>query len=152
MTNNFPSFKGLKPANDISSRSKRANKKTDTKQELLLRKTLWHMGLRYRKNVSTIVGKPDIVFPGAKVVVFCDGDFWHGRNWDTLKTKLEGGSNSAYWIKKIQTNIERDKKITSQLEQAGWLVIRVWEGDIKNDANAIANKVKALVIQRKINK
>src|SRR5437879_6384164 len=73
-----PSFKGLKPASEASSRAKRGNRRRDTLQEMLLRRELWKMGLRYRKNVETMPGKPDLVFPGARVVVFCDGDFWHG--------------------------------------------------------------------------
>jgi DNA mismatch endonuclease (patch repair protein) len=79
------------------------------------------MGLRFRKNVKSLPGKPDIVFPSVKVVIFCDGDFWHGRNWETLQEKLKRGMNADYWIAKIQRNMERDLNVNQLLEQNGWL-------------------------------
>src|SRR5438105_4114512 len=78
-----PSFAGLRPASDAASRAKRAcSKKRDTVPELLLRQQLWQMGFRYRKNVNALPGNPDIVFRADRVVVYYDGDFWHGRDWD----------------------------------------------------------------------
>jgi DNA mismatch endonuclease, patch repair protein len=144
-----PSFENLVPASEISSRTKKANKRKDTWHELELRRHLWMLGLRYRKNVEKLPGKPDIVFKKAKVAVFCDGDFWHGRNWDKLQLKLEKGSNSEYWIAKIKSNIERDLRINSLLSQAGWLVIRIWETDIKKDPASCAKEIKEVVSNRK---
>src|SRR2546425_5950598 len=83
-----PSFRGYKPSSEASSRAMRGNRKRDTKPEKLLRRQLWRLGLRFRKNVSSLPGQPDIVFPTEKIAVFCDGDFWHGRNWADLKSKL----------------------------------------------------------------
>src|SRR6516225_4042686 len=80
-----PTFKGFTPASKASSRTKQANRATDTGPELLLRHALWALGLHYRKHVTHLPGRPDIVFSRARVVVFCDGDFWHGRNWRRLK-------------------------------------------------------------------
>jgi len=144
-----PSYKGLQPASEASSRAKRANRKTDTQHEVLLRRALWRLGLRYRKNVANLPGKPDIVFPGARVVIFCDGDFWHGRKWLELSRKLENGANPAYWSAKIQSNIERDKRNTAVLQAAGWHVIRLWETDIKKDPVAAARHVQKAVQARK---
>src|SRR6478672_1465494 len=87
-----PSYKGLRPASPRASAAARgSSKKADTRCELMLRRSLWVAGCRYRKNVPELPGRPDIVFPGAKVAVFCDGDFWHGRDWETRRQKLSRG-------------------------------------------------------------
>lgn len=148
MVKKVPSFTGLKPASAASSRAKRSNTRTDTQHELLLRRELWRLGLRFRKNVSSLPGKPDIVFPGARVIVFCDGDFWHGRNWKTLNPKLKQGTNASYWSAKIASNIERDARNTALLEEAGWHVIRLWETDIKNDPLSAAILIKKAIESR----
>jgi DNA mismatch endonuclease (patch repair protein) len=145
MPEKTPSYKGLKPASEVASKAKRSNTRTDTKPELMLRKKLWQNGLRFRKNVKSLPGKPDIVFIKARVVVFCDGDFWHGRNWESRKTKLEGGTNSEYWVAKIAMNIERDKRNTALLEALDWLVLRVWEGDIKKSLETVAGNIETVV-------
>lgn len=145
-----PSYRGLQPASAASSHAKRANRPSDTQHELLLRRELWRIGLRYRKNVQTLPGKPDIVFLGPRVVVFCDGDFWHGRDWPTLRAKLEQGTNPDYWVAKIKSNIERDQRNTSLLEEAGWHVIRVWESDIKKDLCVVACHIRDVVRARLI--
>jgi DNA mismatch endonuclease, patch repair protein len=142
------SFTGLRPASVDSSNVKRRNRRTDTKHELLLRRELWRMGLRFRKNVIDLPGKPDIVFPSARIAVFCDGDFWHGRRWEQLKAKLKNGTNGNYWVNKITSNIERDSRIRALLETAGWRVIRIWEMDIKRNTKLIASEVKQAVDER----
>jgi DNA mismatch endonuclease (patch repair protein) len=114
----------------------------------MLRSALWQMGLRYRKNVETLPGKPDIVFICARVVVFCDGDFWHGRNWEEQKSKLCQGTNAEYWLSKIERNIERDRLNNALLEADGWSVLRLWETEIKRDLQAAAKLVKEMVIKR----
>jgi DNA mismatch endonuclease (patch repair protein) len=143
-----PSYKGLKPASEAASRAKRANRKKDTAQEVLLRRALWRLGLRYRKHVSGLPGNPDLVFRRAKVLVFCDGDFWHGRNWDTLKTQLERRHNADYWLAKIARNRQRDAQNTALLEQQGWQVIRLWETDVTADPDAAAGLILAAVTRR----
>jgi DNA mismatch endonuclease (patch repair protein) len=96
------------------------------------------MGLRFRKNVRDLPGRPDIVFRRHRVAVFCDGDFWHGRNWIQRRRKLKQGANSSYWVAKIRANIERDKRHDERLRQLGWTVVRVWEKDILADAQRAA--------------
>lgn len=140
-----PSFTDLKPASAASSRAKRHNRRTDTQHEKMLRHELWRLGLRYRKNVKTLPGRPDIVFVRARVAVFCDGDFWHGRNWDEQKSKLRQGANAEYWLSKIESNIARDKKNTALLEANGWCVLRLWETDITQAPRAAAEQVKEVV-------
>ena len=123
----------------------RGNVKQDTKPEMMLRKALWARGARYRLHASNLPGRPDIVFGGRRVAVFCDGDFWHGRNWDCRRERLEGGANADYWIPKIQANMVRDREQTAELEAQGWTVLRYWEGEIRDNCQAIAGAiVKAL--------
>lgn len=143
-----PSYKNLKPASEISSRAKRCNRRKDTLHEIELRRQLWKRGLRYRKNVETLPGKPDIVFIRAKVAIFCDGDFWHGRDWENLRLKLANGTNPEYWIAKIKSNIERDLLNNLILSEAGWLVIRIWETDIKKTPAKYADEIKEVVASR----
>lgn len=140
-----PAFSKYKPVSEATSRAKRANRRRDTLHEVLLRRELWRMGLRFRKNVESMLGKPDVVFTRAKVAVFCDGDFWHGRNWESLKSKLERGANSTYWAAKIARNMERDKHNTALLEASGWRVIRLWETDVKKDPVGAATLIKRVV-------
>ncbi|GEM_PF-711933 len=122
------SFKGLQPASAASALVKRRNRRSDTTHELLLRRELWRMGVRYRKNVESLPGKPDLVFAGACIVVCCDGDFWHGRHWEWRKPKLERGTNASYWSAKIAGNIERDRRNEVLLAEVGWYVINLWGG------------------------
>lgn len=115
MVRRVPSFAGLKPASEVSSRTKRNNPRSDTQHELLLRREFLRMGLRFRKNVEALPGKPDIVFSTPQVAVFCDGDFWHGRSWRALKPKLDRGTNANYWSEKIAINIKRDPTAAAKL-------------------------------------
>jgi len=90
-------------------------------------------------------GCPDIVFPGARLAIFCDGDFWHGRDWPIRRIKLKRGHNAAYWIPKIEGNIQRDLRNTALLESEGWCVVRYWESEIKGDLGlVVANILKLL--------
>jgi DNA mismatch endonuclease, patch repair protein len=144
-----PSFVGLKPASESASFAKRMNRSADTKHELLLRSELWRRGLRFTKNRADLPGKPDIVFLSARVAVFCDGDFWHGRNWRLLSSQLQKRANPDYWRQKIRSNRERDKRITASLTRLGWRVIRLWENDIHaNPENAAVVVERAVKDQR----
>ena len=87
------------------SENMRRIKSKDTSIELLLRKRLWQEGIRYRKNYSCLPGKPDIAITKYKIAIFCDGEFFHGKDWNTLKQRLSKGQNSKYWVDKIERNI-----------------------------------------------
>lgn len=125
-------------------------KSKDTSIEIILRKALWSRGLRYRKNVRTIIGTPDIAFPNLKIAVFCDSEFWHGK--DFLQNKNLPKNNRQYWKTKLERNIERDKKVTSYLLKQGWSVLRFWEKDILIHVEKIADQIEALVKKRQQNK
>jgi DNA mismatch endonuclease, patch repair protein len=135
----------LTPASEAASRIKRANRNKDTAREILLRRALWRLGLRYLKHVSRLPGNPDLVFTRARVVVFCDGDFWHGRNWKQLRAQLRRRHNPDYWLAKIARNRKRDRENTLALEKEGWTVLRFWEGDIKKDPAAVALDIRNVV-------
>jgi len=140
-----PSFKGLSAASTASSYAKKMNHSSDTLQERILRALLWRRGLRYRKNVRALPGKPDIVFSAARVAVFCDGDFWHGRDWQRLSRKLRAGTNASYWIPKIKANRNRDRRNDRLLEREGWTVIRFWETDIHVNLQSVARTIERFV-------
>jgi len=105
----------------------------DTKIECILRKRLWDMGYRYRKNYKKLIGKPDIVLTKCKIAIFCDSEFWHGKDYDKSVARI--GTNQEYWKQKIARNIERDKEVNEQLQKEGWTVIRFWEKDITKDTD-----------------
>ena len=121
----------------------RAVKNKDSQIELLLRQELWSRGLRYRKNVNRIYGKPDIVFIGKKIAVFCDSEFWHGYNWEERKKDFK--SHQEFWIPKIERNMERDAEVTARLESEGWTVIRFWGNEIKKNTAQCADIIEKAV-------
>jgi len=127
-----------------------AIKAKDTKIEIMLRKKLWEKGYRYKKNYKNLSGKPDIVFTKYKVAIFCDPEFWHGKNWEEKKKRLD--TNREYWIKKIERNIERDKKINQELTENGWIVLRFWEKEIKKNIDVCLRKIEEAIQQRKSKK
>jgi DNA mismatch endonuclease (patch repair protein) len=135
-------FRNLKSASAKASAAARgASKKGDTLPELLLRRALWRLGYRYRTNVAGLPGRPDIVFVRKKIAIFCDGDFWHGKDWSTRKKKLRRGHNSEYWIGKIGRNMRRDIQNQTELENLGWRVLRYWESDILTDVTTIVGHI-----------
>ncbi len=136
-----PSYSGLRPSSGAASAAKRANRATRTKPELQLYIALCKLGLRPQTTCVTLPGKPDLVFKHNRVVIFCDGDFWHGRNWSRLKHQLTKRHNADYWIAKIRYNRSRDRLRTQDLQRAGWTVIRVWERDIASNASKVAQAI-----------
>jgi len=118
----------------------RAVKSKDSEIELKLRKELWKKGYRYRKHYNKVPGNPDIAFVGKKVAVFCDSEFWHGKNWSEKKKEFK--SNKEFWHNKIERNIERDKEVNEKLEEIGWTVIRFWGQDIKNNVHKCIQKIE----------
>lgn len=107
-------------------------KAKDTNPEILLRKALWHRGLRYRKNYRLLPGSPDIAITRYRIAIFVDGDFWHVKGHQEHPGE-QIGSNKEYWQKKLKRNVERDKEVNDELTDMGWLVLRLWESDIKKD-------------------
>lgn len=135
-----------KTADQISYNMRQVKNK-DSKIELALRKALYVRGIHYRKNVTSILGKPDIAFIGLKIAVFCDSEFWHGYNWDVRKNDFK--TNREFWIPKIERNMSRDKEVTAQLESEGWVVIRFWGKEILADPDGCAQVIENTIKARK---
>ncbi len=117
-----------------------AVKSKDSKIEVLLRQELWKRGLKYRKNVKTVFGHPDIAFIGKKVAVFCDSEFWHGYDWTKRKSDIK--SNQEFWISKIERNMARDEEVNEYLTSHGWVVLRFWGKQIQKDAAGCADIIE----------
>jgi DNA mismatch endonuclease, patch repair protein len=111
--------------------------------ERRLGKALWQAGLRYRKQYS-IFGKPDFALVRRKIAIFCDSEFWHGYRWGS-RSKAAFKSNRDYWLKKIEGNRRRDKKVKRELERSGWIVLRFWEHEITSNVDDCVRKVKETV-------
>jgi DNA mismatch endonuclease, patch repair protein len=125
----------------------------DTKTEVLVRSALHRSGLRFRKNVRGLAGRPDIVFARNRVVVFIDGDFWHARiladnGIERLRKSLKT-KNRKYWIGKFQRNRARDIAVTSELESLGWRVLRFWESDVKKDLERVLKEISSALGARR---
>lgn len=122
----------------------------DTSIELILRKALWKKGYRYRKNDKSLPGSPDIAITKYKIAIFCDGEFFHGKDWEVLKPRLEKGKNPDYWIKKIQRNIDRAQEKDQQLLFLGWTVIHFWGKDILKDTNKCIKVIEEAIFDIKL--
>ncbi len=112
----------------------------DTDIELLLRMALWKKGFRYRKNPKNIYGKPDLAFISKKVAIFCDSEFWHGFDWNNKKNDFK--VRSDFWIPKIERNMKRDLEVTQQLQNQGWIVLRFWGREIKDNLDGCIQKIE----------
>ena len=125
-------------------------KSKDTSIEVKLRKELWSRGYRYRKNVSNLPGKPDIVLTKYKIAIFCDSEFFHGKDWEVLKPRLEKSNNADYWVKKISRNMERDNEINKKLLFMGWTVIRFWGKDILKNIDDCISVIEDVIWEQKM--
>lgn len=124
----------------------------DTSIEVKLRKELWHKGYRYRKNYKKLPGSPDIALTKYKIAVFCDSEFFHGKDWEVLKARLEKGSNPDYWIKKIERNRDRDVENDKKLLFLGWTVIHFWGKDILQNTEECIRVIEETIWDVQINK
>lgn len=134
----------------VTSRIMSAVKRRDTRPELLLRRELFRRGLRYRVDTSSLVGRPDIVFPRARLAVFVDGDFWHGHGWrergfTSLEEQFAGHRDPKKWVAKITRNVERDLEVNDELRRQGWRVLRVRASSLERDLASTADLIEATV-------
>jgi DNA mismatch endonuclease Vsr len=118
----------------------RAIKSKGTKIEELLGRALWERGYRYRKNDNHVFGKPDFTFKKYKIAIFCDGEYFHGKNWSTQRNRIK--TNTEFWQKKIEKNIERDKIVNQTLQKEGWKVIRFWGEEIKKNLDLCVLRIE----------
>ena len=122
----------------------------DTSIELVLRKALWHKGYRYRKNYKKLPGKPDIALTRQKVAIFCDSEFFHGKDWEIKKAKLQKSENPEYWIEKIERNMKRDLENDQKLQFLGWTVIHFWGEEIKKNLDECIRVVEEAIFENMI--
>lgn len=144
-----PRFHGK--TTEQSSKTMKGIKGKNTKIEVVLRKALWKKGYRYRKNYDKIPGRPDIAMPKYKIAIFCDGEFFHGKDWDNLRPRLEKGSNSGYWIQKIERNRIRDKEKDAQLSYLGWTVLHFWGKDILKNPDECIKVIEEAIFDNTMN-
>ena len=123
-------------------------KGTDTSIEVVFRKALWHSGIRYRKNYKALPGKPDIAITRHKIAVFCDGEFWHGKDWHLVRGKLR--TRREFWIRKIERNIERDTSNERKLMALGWTILRFWGRDIEKNLDLCIDDVRDAIFQARV--
>ena len=128
----------------MDSKTAKLIKSKNTAIEMILRRKLYSLGYRYRIHSASIPGKPDIVFSGKKIAVFCDSEFWHGKKYlqgEKFKT------NSEFWERKISQNIERDIKVNNELTNSRWKVLRFWDREIKKDLGGCIQQIECAIIQ-----
>ena len=143
-----PRFNGT--TTERTSRNMGKIRGKNTKIEVVLRKALWDRGYRYRKNYKAIPGCPDIALTKYQIAIFCDGEFFHGKDWEVLKPKLEQGKNPDYWIKKIERNRSRDKEKDAQLLFLGWTVIHFWGKDILKKTDECIKVIEEAILDAKL--
>ena len=125
----------------------RAIKSRDTKIEELMGKALWAKGYRYRKNNKSVLGKPDFTFKKYKIAIFCDSEYFHGKDWNNQKHRIK--TNTEFWHKKIEGNIERDKLVNKTLQNGNWKVLRFWGEDIKKNLDFCISAIETAINERK---
>ena len=121
-------------------------KNKDSKIELSLRKILWGKGYRYRKNVKSVYGHPDIAFIGKKIAIFCDSEFWHGYDWENRKKEFR--THQDFWVPKIERNMARDIEVNEKLKADGWAVIRFWGEEIKHNLQDCIKQIEKAINER----
>lgn len=116
----------------------------------MLRKALWNKGYRYRKNYKALPGKPDIALTKYKIAIFCDSEFFHGKDWEVLKPRLLKGDNGEFWVNKISKNMTRDDEVNKQLLYLGWTVIRFWGNEIKKNTEECVQVIEEVVFDQQL--
>jgi DNA mismatch endonuclease (patch repair protein) len=147
-----PRYANYSPRSAAASRVGESNRSQNTGPERLLRSTLRVNGIRYRSHPKNLPGRPDVVLVPHRIVVFCDGDFWHGRDWPNRKRRLVVGWNAQYWVAKIERNRQRDRQVTYALRKMGWRVVRVWESDVRSKPDRVAKRVLAAIAKGTANR
>jgi len=124
-----------------------AIKSKNSKIEELLAKALWAKGYRYRRNSKAVFGTPDFTFIKYKIAIFCDSEYFHGKDWESQKHRIK--TNTEFWQKKIESNIERDKKVNETLFKNNWKVIRFWGQQIRKNIDLCIDVVETAIEERK---
>lgn len=137
----------LKTSPEISKRMAHVKTKKNS-AEVMLAKSLWHRGYRYRLNYKALPGSPDIALTKYRIAIFIDGEFWHGKDFEQRKTKLK--NNKDYWIEKIQENIDRDLRNDKLLRQMDWYPIHFWSNDVIKYCNQCIDEIIYTIEDRNV--
>lgn len=137
----------LKTSPEISKRMSHVKTKKNS-AEVMLAKSLWHRGYRYRLNYKALPGSPDVALTKYRIAIFIDGEFWHGKDFEQRKTKLK--NNKDYWIEKIQENIDRDLKNDKLLRQMDWYPIHFWSNDVIKYCNQCIDEIIYTIEDRNV--
>ena len=129
------------------TKNMKAIRSKNTKMELLLAKSLWAKGVRYRKNDRSVYGNPDLTIKKHKIAIFVDSEYFHGKDWDTDKYRIK--SNREFWWNKIEANQKRDQTVNSFLVDKEWKVLRFWSREIRLNLNLCTDKIIAAINERK---
>lgn len=129
---------------DVFSRAKRSEvmravRRSCTTDENLLYESLLALGIRPRRNVASLPGKPDLVIGSARLIVFVDGDFWHGKAW--FSEGCAPRSNRSFWTNRFEENRRRDLRVSRRLRRMGWSVRRVWTSDVRRNTHEVARRI-----------
>lgn len=143
-----PRFQG--EVSDKSHKNMSRIRGKDTSIEIVLRKALWAKGYRFRKNYKMLPGRPDIALTKYHIAIFCDSEFFHGKDWEKLKVKLESGANPNYWVPKIQRNIDRDVEKDKRLRAMGWSVLHFWGKDILRNTDECVKIIEEMIFEIKM--
>lgn len=135
----------MKKTKEQISYNMRQIKNKDSKIEKVLRKALWERGYRYRKNYSKLPGKPDIVLTKYRIAVFCDSEYFYGKDFEKTKEQLATSSNPGFWIDKIQRNMERDEEVNRLLRSMDWTVLRFWGKDILKNTDQCVQAIEEAI-------
>jgi DNA mismatch endonuclease, patch repair protein len=121
-----------------------AVRRRDTTPELALRRGLWAGGVRgWRCDYGRAAGRPDVAWPSLRVAVFVDGAFWHGH-----PSRHRPGRSGRYWDDKIARNVERDRRNDAALTADGWIVLRVWDFEVRRDVTAVVERIATVLTGR----
>jgi DNA mismatch endonuclease Vsr len=129
------------------SKNMQAIRSKNTKIEIMLAKAIFARGYRYRRNDRTVFGKPDISFKKYKIAIFCDSEYFHGKNWEAEKERIK--TNRDFWHSKIESNMCRDNLVDAELLKNGWKVIRFWGNDIKKNLEFCVVQIENVIAERK---
>lgn len=140
----------FKNTTDKTKKTMKKLRSANTGIEIALRKALWKKGYRYRVCYDRLPGKPDIALTKYKIAIFCDGEFFHGKDWEQRKYKIANGNNGTYWIKKISRNIARDEEVNKKLLFMDWTVIRFWGKDINHNVDECVRVIEEKIFENRI--
>lgn len=142
-----PRFHGTVSEKSHKTMSKIKGK--DTKPEIALRRALWAKGIRYRKNMNNLPGRPDIVITKYRLAVFVDSEFFHGKDWNKKRDRIMAGTNGQYWSEKIERNIKRDAEKEAELRALGYTVLRFWSREVIKELEGCVNTIEEVLFDLK---